>query len=69
MKPNVRRAMHQALDIVLDAMSEDEPSADVKKSRRRGPVQRELPPEPEVSPEVEAKIDAHLRRAGYRQAG
>ncbi len=69
MNPNTRRALHQALDIVLDAMSEDKTSVVAKKSRRRGPVQPEPPPRPEVSPEVTEKVRAQLERAGYRKAG
>lgn len=68
MKPNRRRAFHQALDIILDAI-EEEGDAPVKKSRRRGPAQPPPEPEPEVSPEVEAKIRSHLEKAGYRRTG
>lgn len=64
MKPNIRRAAHQALDILLDAIAEEAP-----KKTRRGAADPELPPEPEVSPEMAAKIAAKLERAGYRKTG
>lgn len=65
MKPNIRRAAHQALDTILDAIAEqDEP-----KKKRRGSAEPELPPEPEVSPEMAAKIRSKLERAGYRKTG
>jgi hypothetical protein len=65
---NLRRAAHQALDIILDAI-EEEDDAPVKKSRRRGPAQPELPPEPEASPELKEKVRASLERASYRRTG
>lgn len=64
MKPDLRRAAHQALDILLDAITDDVP-----KKHRRGPADPELPPEPEVSPDMAAKIAAKLERAGYRKTG
>jgi len=65
MSPNLRRAFHQALDIVLDAL-EDEAKEEKPKRKRRtvDAPPAELPSD--VSPEELAKIHARLSRAGYK---
>jgi hypothetical protein len=65
MNPNIRRAFHQAIDIILDAIAEGDTLAP-KKSRRRGPAQPPAPVETDASPELKAKVRASLERAGYR---
>lgn len=66
--PNLRRAFHQALDLVLDALAEEERGA--PKKRRRPSVARALPPLPEgLSEEKIAEIEARWERAGWKRAG
>lgn len=64
MSPNVRRALHEALDHVLDALAEDARAGGppVKKAKRyRAP---HVPDVSHLSPETLAKADLALRRAG-----
>lgn len=44
MSPNVRRALHEALDLVLDAMAEEQRENPPKKTRQRPEKVRTLPP-------------------------
>ncbi len=71
MTPSLRRAFHQALDIVLDALSEDERAANANHTpRKRRPLAKPLPPlPPDVTPEELAASEERLARAGYRKAG
>lgn len=69
MSPNLRRAAHQALDLILDALAEEargEPAVKAKKRRPRA----EPPTMPaDMTPQELALIDRHLARAGYRKTG
>lgn len=67
MSPGLRRAAHQALDLILDALAEE--GREVKKPRRRGQAAPPLPPPVELAPELQAQLDRQLARAGYRKAG
>lgn len=64
--PGLRRALHEALDHVVDALNEDERQAPVKARRYRAPYV----PTPEelarVSPEAARKADEALARAAAR---
>ncbi len=66
MSPNLRRAAHQALDLILDALAEESAPVKTKKTRARA-TPPALPPD--VTPEELARIGAHLARAGYQKAG
>lgn len=57
----LRRAIHDAVDIVLDALAEDG-RAPANPRRKRAPAA--LPDPSTVTPEALAKADAALRRAG-----
>jgi len=61
--PNLRRAFHNALDIVLDALAEEE--ATPKRKRARVETVEALPEG--VTAEEIAASDARLRRAGFRK--
>jgi hypothetical protein len=69
--PGLRRAAHQALDIILDALAAEQDDAPpLKKPKvRKGPVVRPLPPEAVLSPELQKQLDHQLAKAGYRRAG
>jgi hypothetical protein len=63
--PNLRRAWHQALDIVLDAIAEE--GAAEPKKKRRGRARADLPPLPkDVTAEELARVKSQLAKAGYR---
>jgi hypothetical protein len=64
--PNLRRAAHQALDIILDALAEEGREKKTKKSRGRVQIPA---PQVDLSPELQAQLDRQLARAGYRKAG
>lgn len=69
MAPAVRRAFHQALDLVLDALAEEQRGTPTKR-RRPPPLARPLPPlPPDVTDEDIARVTQKLERAGYRKAG
>jgi hypothetical protein len=72
--PALRRAVHLAADLVLDALSADE-DAPAKPKRRRGPCVPPLPAasvlSPELaasvlSPELEKQLERQLRKAGFK---
>jgi hypothetical protein len=71
--PNVRRAMHQALDLVLDALAEEEREQPAPARKRRGQVTPEPIAMPVLAPEklieLEAQLARQMGRAGYRKAG
>jgi len=61
--PNLRKAFHNALDIVLDALAEEA----VTPKRKRARVE-EAPALPDgVTEEELAASDARLARAGFRK--
>lgn len=64
--PHVRRALHQALDIVLDAIAADERAAPAKK-RTRGPAQPSVTMPADVTPEELAAAERTWARNGYRK--
>jgi hypothetical protein len=67
--PNLRRAAHQALDIVLDALAEEGRAAQPVAKKRRGQVAAELPvPARELTADERAQLDRQLRRAGYKKS-
>lgn len=72
MSPNLRRAAHQALDLILDAWAEEQRAESAPK-RRRGQVTPLAIEMPELSPEkkleLEEQLDRQMRRNGYRKAG
>lgn len=61
MSPRVRRALHEALDHVLDAMAEDGREARPKPRKSRATPVRELTT---IDPFTQRKADAALKRAG-----
>jgi hypothetical protein len=63
--PGLRRAVHQAADLVLDALATDEDAPAKAKVRRA----RALPPTmpSDVTPEELARVHAALDRAGFRK--
>lgn len=67
--PNLRRALHQALDLVLDAIEDD--AQQTPKKRTRGPAIPKPLPMPDLPAEELAAIDAQLERqmakAGFRR--
>lgn len=69
MSPLLRRALHQALDIVLDALAEEQEARPAP--RRRGSVGPKLDPiDPsDLPPDLRAQLDRHMSRNGYRKAG
>lgn len=69
MSPLLRRALHQALDIVLDALAAEQESKPAPK--RRGSVGAKLEPlDPsDLPPDLMAQLDRHMTRNGYRKAG
>lgn len=69
MSPRLRRALHEALDHVLDALAADEADAAAEganpRAKKRGP--RPIAPgKPSPDPEVRAKALAALTKAGLR---
>jgi hypothetical protein len=66
--PNLRRALHHALDLVLDAVNEDA-RGEAPKKRRRAVADdvHEMPAN--AAPELVAKVAKAWERAGYRKAG
>lgn len=67
MSPGLRRAFHQALDLVLDALAEEERQAPAKK--RRKIAAKPMPPlPPDTTPEEMAQAAALFERAGWRKS-
>lgn len=66
MSPSFRRAAHQALDILLDALADEERGE--PKKRKRNTYPKPLP-KVDASPELVREVEARLARAGYRKAG
>lgn len=71
MTPTLRRAFHQALDLVLDALADEARNDNAKPRRKRAPlVPKPLPPlPPDVSADVQATVRKHLERSGFRKTG
>ncbi len=72
MTPSLRRAFHQALDLVLDALAEDTRAANdtTKPKKRKPPIAKPLPPLPkDVTAAERKRIAEHLERQGFRPAG
>jgi hypothetical protein len=69
--PNVRRAMHQALDIVLDALAEEQREQPAPARKRRGQVLPSIVPlDPgELPPHLQEQLARQMHRNGYRKAG
>lgn len=61
--PGIRRAAHQALDLILDALAEEQRETPTKKRRRARAEPPTLPPD--VSPEELAHVGRQLARSGY----
>lgn len=70
MSPALRAACHLALDTVLDALDAEATGAP-KVKKRRGPVGNRVPPIDlaTVDPELVARVERQLEKAGYRKAG
>ena len=69
--PNLRRAAHQALDLILDALAEEQRLAEgqAPRKRSRGPAPVRVPaPARELTPEERRELDRHLGRAGYKKS-
>lgn len=66
MSPNLRRAMHQALDVILDALAEE--ATEKPKKRARNVLPPELPPVESISPKMKEKAEKALIRSGWRPA-
>jgi hypothetical protein len=66
MTPTLRRALHQALDLVLDALAEE---PEKPRRKRRPCVVRTLPLPADTTPADMACVEAQLARAGFRKAG
>lgn len=64
----LRRALHQAVDLILDAIEEDRagpvsaPVRPPRKSRERRPVT--APDTSDVSPELRARVEWAMRKNG-----
>lgn len=71
MTPALRRAFHQALDLVLDAMADEARNDNARPKRKRVPaVPKPLPPLPsDVTPDERAAVRKHLERSGFRKTG
>lgn len=69
--PNLRRAVHQAVDLLLDALEQEAEQA--KPIKRRGPSQPATIPMPDLPPEKVAELtgvlDRHMTRNGYKKTG
>jgi hypothetical protein len=65
--PALRRALHQALDLVLDAAAaEARDAAEGTKRKRRPYIAKKLPPMPEnVTAEELTAINARVERARF----
>lgn len=66
MSPSFRRAMHQALDIVLDALEAEQEQRPQK--RKRGPAVPSLP-KIELTPEERERARKSWEKSGWRKAG
>jgi hypothetical protein len=68
--PGLRRALHEALDHVLDAVAEDERAANGTTGKKARRYRAPYVPTPEqlarITPEVRAQADAALARAEAR---
>lgn len=65
--PNARLVLHQALDLIIDALLEREPEVPKKKTRLRAPyIPESLPP---ISPEMKERLETRLEKLGYKRAG
>lgn len=68
MTPGLRRALHQCIDILCDALADEE--AETPKKRTRGPSNVKKLPLPVLSTEerakLEAQLDRQLARNGYK---
>lgn len=62
MSPNVRRALHEALDLVLDAIAEDARGETSKVRRVRKPLP--IPDVSKIAPDLKAKAERAFARAG-----
>lgn len=63
--PALRRAAHQAVDLILDALAEDERALPKKRARAATPPPA-VKPARELTREEHAQLERQLRRAGYR---
>lgn len=61
--PNLRKAFHNALDIVLDALAEE---AAIPKRKRARVEEAPALPDGVTEADIE-RVDAKLRRAGFRR--
>lgn len=68
MTPALRRALHQCVDILCDALADEQ--AETPKKRTRGPSKTKPLPVPVLSAEerakLEAQLDRQLARNGYK---
>ncbi|MBX3215185.1 MAG: hypothetical protein KF850_24330 [Labilithrix sp.] len=61
MSPHVRRVAHEALDMILDAIAQEHATPAKKPRRRPNPP---IPVIKEAKPELDAKVNRALKRAG-----
>ena len=65
--PLLRRALHQAVDLIFDAIADDKRHAERIAEGKRAPRKRNLPPPPDISecsPQAIADAEKVMRRAG-----
>lgn len=67
--PNLRRALHHALDLVLDAIVEEQEALLTKPKQRRVVEPKPIVAPREATPEEKEKVLQNLLRQGFRKAG
>ena len=65
--PNVRRALHQCVDILCDAVAEDAEEKPAKRPRARALPPLDMPAN--VTQEELESVRKRLERAGFKRAG
>lgn len=66
MSPNLRRAAHQALDLILDALAEEQ--RETPKKRVRGPAPPiPIAPSRPLTKDEQEHLDRQLGRGGYKK--
>lgn len=69
--PSLRRALHQCIDILCDALAEEARGQPLKKvKKRRGPCAETLEPlDPaELPPHLREQLEQQMKKNGYRKA-
>ncbi|WP_394828804.1 hypothetical protein [Pendulispora albinea] len=64
MSPDLRRALHDALDLVLDAVAKEENSS--KPGRHRPDRIKHVPVDPQVDETTKRRVEDAMRVRGWR---